>query len=825
MENNRRNERLRKKAEEELRKGISKPVPVNLDHDQFEHELKVYQIELNMQNEELRNIQIQLQQSHNRFLTLFRQAPLGYIILDSHGVIRETNDTFPEMLGHERSEVLNRNLNHFVLQIDQPIFLARFKAIFKQPENKTLEIRLKKVDSKPIPVQITGVKAKEFQLGDCGETDLLLLSFTDITSLREAEEKEQELLKRFSLISDHIPGMIYQYRLRSDGSSHFPYASKGIANIYGLEAEELKQDAGAVFDVLHPDDLSQVKKSIMVSAKTLRPWHQQYRVCLPSRAPIWVEGNATPQKLEDGSVIWHGYIQDITERKIAENQLRTSERKITKMMESVPAAIFLTCENHHKIDYINSFFTSLFGYSKEDLSSIDEWFRLAYPQDTYRNEVKSKTRALLRHSNADPSYTTKMETNVTCKDGSKKYVLWQGYMIDNQWIGCGFDLTKLKETEQMLIASKEKAEESDQLKSAFLQNISHEVRTPLNAIVGFADLLAVDGVPADKRKSYADIIYERAAQLNAIINDIITIASLETRQEPLTIDAVDINNLLESQLNAFKLQAETKGLELKLTKRLHDDERTVECDQTKLGQIFNNLMVNALKFTNQGSVEFGCSKREDMLEFFVQDTGVGIDLQKQAVIFERFVQAGDDINQTYGGTGLGLSICKGYVDLMGGEIGVDSQPGNGAKFTFTIPYIPNVVPKDNVVTTDKVNQEKQLTILVAEDEYTNYLYLNEILKDFHYNVLHAEDGQQAVEICRENPVDFVLMDIKMPVMDGYAAAKLIREFKPELIMVAQSAFATSSEVARFKMVFHDYVTKPFTRKKLLDIINRFLPEK
>jgi PAS domain S-box-containing protein len=368
--------------------------------------------------------------------------------------------------------------------------------------------------------------------------------------------------------------------------------------------------------------------------------------------------------------------------------------------------------------------------------------------------------------------------------------------------------------DQLLIA-KEKAEESNRLKTAFLQNMSHEVRTPLNGIIGFSDLINDTDLSAEDRKKFTDIIIERGWQLTSIISDILTISAIETGQEEIFDEEFEINQFLNNHLEAFKNIIFAKGLQLKSNIAIDNEQLVILGDRPKIGQILNNLFNNAIKFTKEGVIELGCSINDGMLQFYVKDTGVGIEKDGHELIFERFTQADDNIRRDYGGTGLGLSICKGFVELMGGKIWVESEPGSGATFFFTIPF--KTAEASNNQGAKDVGFSlpgKQLTILVAEDEKSNYFVLELILKKLNCNVLRAVNGKEAVEICRNEDVDLVLMDIKMPVLDGYGAALLIREFKPDIYIIAQTAHAAQSEIEQFKDAFDDYITKPFTKEKI-----------
>ncbi|MBP6623775.1 MAG: response regulator, partial [Chitinophagaceae bacterium] len=376
--------------------------------------------------------------------------------------------------------------------------------------------------------------------------------------------------------------------------------------------------------------------------------------------------------------------------------------------------------------------------------------------------------------------------------------------------------------EDELKASKEKAEESEKLKTAFLQNMSHEIRTPLNAISGFIQMLDNPNLSDEKRKSFSSIIKNSSNQLLSIVGDILTISSLETKQEKIAINPVNINSILIELLAIFKQQAADQNIMLYVKQNLSDHFAEIYTDRVKLTQILSNLVSNALKFTSQGSIEFGYNLKQDNLEFFVIDSGIGIPQEQHQKIFERFQQANIGINQQYGGTGLGLAISKGFVELLGGEIWLKSEVNKGATFFFTIPY--QAVHAQEADTNLPSSQKKKATVLIAEDVEINFLLLEEIFNELGCTTIHAKNGQEAVDICLHDlNIDVVFMDIKMPILNGYEAAKLIKQARPQLPIIAQTGYAYDDEKEKYAEVFNAYITKPFDLDDLINLFKKFIP--
>ena len=376
------------------------------------------------------------------------------------------------------------------------------------------------------------------------------------------------------------------------------------------------------------------------------------------------------------------------------------------------------------------------------------------------------------------------------------------------------DITGQKRIQKELLIAKEKAEESDRLKSAFLANMSHEIRTPMNSIVGFASLLKGKLPDEERKEKYLEIITSNADHLLRLINDIIDISKIESGDIDLHEETVDIQKLFEELLKMFfdrKPEVEIRFL----TASVPD----IICDRVKLSQVLTNLLGNAIKFTSQGYVEYSVKIEGDRLVFRVEDTGSGVLEEMKELIFDRFAQGDNSASMSRGGTGLGLAIAKAYVEKMGGSIWVDSLPGKGSTFCFSIPFVPAGERK-----TIKLKQEeligRSMNILVAEDDILNYLFLEEIFSDLDVNIKHAANGKEAVELFRSEKFDLVLMDIKMPVMDGLEATRKIKSINPQVPVIAVSAHAFWSEQEKaFQAGCDDYITKPLRPEELKKKVN------
>jgi len=376
-----------------------------------------------------------------------------------------------------------------------------------------------------------------------------------------------------------------------------------------------------------------------------------------------------------------------------------------------------------------------------------------------------------------------------------------------------------------LLSAKNKAEESDRLKTAFLQNMSHEIRTPMNGILGFLELLREPDLDEINKNNYIDIINNSGQRLLTTINDIIELSRIESDQLFVHYSVFDIMEVMNDHFKFFSRQAEEKGITLKLSAQILDKQAIVESDRQILDNILTNLINNSIKFTQNGTVEFGNYLENDSMIFFVKDTGIGIPADRLEAIFDRFVQADMKNTRTHEGSGLGLSIVKGYLEILNGSVWVESEIGKGSTFYFSIPYKPadakELIKVEKKEPTDI--SKKKLTILIVEDDENSLLYIKSILKNLTANLLNASNGNDAVKLIKENlNISLVLMDIKMPELNGFDATRKIREFNNTVPIIAQTAYAFSeNKEEAFKAGCNDYITKPINGKELIKLIQKY----
>lgn len=504
------------------------------------------------------------------------------------------------------------------------------------------------------------------------------------------------------------------------------------------------------------------------------------------------------------------------------NALREAEKELRKLTQAVyqsPVSIFIT-DIHGNIEYANPRALEVTGCSKDEL--IGKSLQIFNAGQLTREEFMSLKETIRSGKVWQGESLNKSKDNELIWESSLvSPILDENRNIINYLI-ISEDVTERKQLTLDLIAAKEKAEESDRLKMSFLTNISHEIRTPMNGILGFANLLKRPGLSGKKQQEYIHIIERSGNRMLNIINDIINISKIEAGQEELQYGNIHINHLLKDLYDFFK--HESKNIELKYQQGLLDEEGYIKTDPTKLNQILTNLIKNAFKFTESGTIRYWYTTKDQMLEFYVEDTGIGISPEQKEIIFERFRQADTMYTQNYEGTGLGLSISKAYVEMLGGKMWVESELGKGTTFSFNIPYIK---VRNELETTGESGTRdvlRPVKILVVDGEHNNRQYFNDLLKNNKITLSFAKDGKEAIDLVKLGvDIDIVLMDVKMPFMDGYEATRQIKQIRPDLPVFAQTDHVFSSDKKKAGLSGCDeYITKPVNTGLLFNLINKYL---
>jgi PAS domain S-box-containing protein len=515
-----------------------------------------------------------------------------------------------------------------------------------------------------------------------------------------------------------------------------------------------------------------------------------------------------------------GYIIDDTERKKAIEELR----KFSRAIEQSPASIVIT-DLQGNIEYVNPKFTEVTGYSSDEALGQN-------PRILRSGTMASEVYNQLWNSLAEGKIWTGELLNKR-KDGT---FFWEYASISpvkndkgttTHFLAIKEDITEKKKYEEEIIVARDQAQESNRLKSAFLATMSHELRTPLNAIIGFSELINDDLSMSDIIQ-FCKIINNSGNHLKNIIDDIFTISMLQTNHSKVYLEEFQIADFLESLMQHTNIELENRNklhLNISFEPDKYDPNLAIKTDKTKLFQVLINYIKNAIEYTEKGEIEIGYSVNGSNVEFYVKDTGIGIPADKMDIIFEKFRQIDDTFNRIHGGVGLGLAICSEIAKLLKAEIRAESVEGKGSTFYFLLKNIiqhhqPSKPSASNTILPDL----KDKTILIVEDEETNFRLLKEYFKNTKANIIWAKDGEESIEISKTDAhIHLVLMDIRLPGIDGLEAAKRIKETRPELKIIAQTAFAFSGDREKI-MNSHcdDYLSKPIKFNDLLKAIKNYL---
>ncbi len=660
--------------------------------------------------------------------------------------------------------------------------------------------------------------------GSGGEIVGFLGVAQDITVRKQVEAMREEDLARLGKLGSQVPGMIYQFRLRPDGSSCFPYASEGIRKIYRVTPEEVRDDATKVFAVLHPDDVAAVRESILHSARTLQPWQHEYRVRYADGIERWLQGSSMPGREADGSVLWHGFITDITERKEAELAFRASVREVNELKTALDAhALVAVTDLQGTILHVNERFCAVSKYPAREL--IGQNPRLlnskAHPAEFFQKMWTTIARGEVWRG----------EMRNRAKDGSDYWV--SSAVVPSldeagrpaHYVAIQIDITERKRLEESLALARDQALEASRLKSEFLATISHEIRTPMNAVIGMAGLLADTPLNAEQGEMVRTLT-GGAENLLTIINDILDLSRIEAGRMRLDPADFDFRRVVEETAALLAPRAHEKLVEL--TCDFESAPASVVLgDSGRVRQVLTNLIGNAIKFTDAGEVSVRVAivsetAQRTRLRVSVRDTGVGIPREAQARLFQPFTQADGSATRRFGGTGLGLAISRQLVELMGGEIGFESEPEKGSLFWFELEFTRGGVPAEQP--TLQIPPGRR--ILVVDDNATNRRIVIGQLSQWGVHVEAVADGPSALARLRDaagGPWHLVLLDWHMPGMNGLDLAVAIRA-DPKLARVPLVMLSSAGPQADFhgasSVGLAAFLTKPVTARQLARCIAR-----
>ena len=657
-----------------------------------------------------------------------------------------------------------------------------------------------------------------------GKVSGALSSARDITMIKSNELALLESEEKFRNLFEH--SNVGKSITRTDGIIN---VNSAYCELLGYKKEELLNKKWQ--DLTHPDDLERditIMNSIIKGESNSHNWEKRY--IHKNGKIVWVDVSTVLERDSDGKPLYFiTTFLDISKRKEADIALKDSEARLSAFMKFVPALILIKDHELRPV-FANEKFSQIFP--------IEDWMgkkpHEIFPKEVAEQMMEKDTEALQK------GYTA-YEESWTDKSGRQRTYFTQKFRIDipeSQPLLGGIisDITEQKLAKEELITAKEKAEQSDRLKSTFLANMSHEIRTPMNAIVGFAGMLTDPYLSCEERDKFSNIIQSRSNDLMHIINDLLEISRIESGNATVIKGKFVINNLLNELelIYSQRLQRTKKSnLSLKVDKPLSDKQSAIISDGYIIKEVFSNLIDNAIKYTPSGFIRFGYHPPEnDTITCFVTDTGIGISPKDQELIFEHFRQAEREDPHKYGGTGLGLSICKGSLSLIGGHIRVDSSPGNGSTFYFTFPYEPDISSKmENGINPDPPVSKGPYfwpgkKVLLVEDEDSNIEFLNILLRRTNAEMICVRTGKE-LRSEYKNLIQYhlVLLDIRLPDADGWELAKEIKAIRPDLTVIAQTAYAMATDRQKSEIAgCNDYISKPINKDQLMKMLSRYLEQ-
>ncbi len=640
---------------------------------------------------------------------------------------------------------------------------------------------------------------------------IIALLFISRRESRIREELSQSERKWRSL-TENLPDIIF----RIDRQGHYQYINSAVERSFKIKAEDFIGKTARQLKL--PESMHDPESNEILAVFRDGKMRTRVEEVNTANGLMILESRFAPEHDESGNIIHVlGISRDVTEQKQAIREL--SLRQFI-LENSHLAIIILRADG--AVYFSNKTAEDLLGYTHKELetTNIDQ-LKLWRKKITINKLLPTLRDELFRRS----------ETIYTSPDNSETPMeITLNYMsVGSEEYICMFlnDITRRRKHEEELRHAKELAEQSDQLKSTFLANMSHEVRTPLNGILGFAELLKYSDAEKEETQKYIDIIYESGNTLLKIIDDILDISKIEAGQIKIVKSSFSLNRLIEELFMLFehKILSSDGKIKLKLARNESQPEYVIHSDEVRLRQILTNLIGNALKFTSEGYVEIGLKNQAGHIVVYVKDTGIGIPEEKQKIIFDPFRQAEDSISRTYGGTGLGLAIVQSYAKLLHSEVFLKSTVGKGSTFYVKLPLDIQSKPVEKKVekTVQTYNWEGK-KILVVEDDRTSFLFLNKLLTQTNADILHVESGQRAIESCQNNQdIDIVLMDVRLPDLNGLEATRNIKSLRPNLPIVIETANALSADKEESKQSGCDgFLTKPINKEELLSTLQKLL---
>jgi PAS domain S-box-containing protein len=652
------------------------------------------------------------------------------------------------------------------------------------------------------------------------ENDKLCVVFEDLHIQKQTKEKLEKLNEKFEQLIENSYDAIYVMEGR-----RYSYVNPQFVNLLGYTIEEVTSP-DFDFSVLLTEKSKEIVEQRYKARLRGEYVPNKYQTQLLSKFGEVKEVEISTVSLSSGGeVAVMGIIHDITDRVRLETELTNSVETYLGIINCLNEAVYILNREHQFI-FVNKAAERFYDYSFEDFIGKTPEFLSAEGKNDLEGVKNLINFAFEGQSQQFEFWGKRADGRIF----PKSVVLSKGlYFGEEVVVATARDITVNKILEEELVKAKEKAEESNKLKTAFISNLSHEIRTPLNGILGFASLLSEPNLSEKEKLEYISLLNKSSERLLHTVNDIIELSQIETGQIEMNFSSFSLGNLIITIYEAYIIKFKEKKIELKYNIDYELENSIFHTDERKLYAIFDKLINNALKFTNKGYVEFGCWKKGNSVEFYVEDTGIGISEEHQDKIFEAFVQEDPTFTRNYEGAGVGLSIAKGFVEALGGKIYLNSVKGKGSRFYFVIPFEKLELIDKNI---DDVNLEtsnedvSKRKVLIADDDLTNITQLEKVLlNNFHdIEIVKAVSGDEVLEKTKTtNNLALILLDIKLPKIDGIKAAKILKEsgYNIPIIFITASTSLEDKKKAS-EVGYYDYILKPIDVTDNLEKIRRFL---
>ena len=787
-------------------------------------------------------VELSLDESEKRYKALFQNNHAVMLLVNpENGQIVDANPAACGFYGWSHEELVKMSMHDFSKLTKDELANIFIKAMSEETSMFLMEHSIANgqkrfVDVYSGPINVSG-------------KSLLYSIIHDVTNRVKAEEEIKILAHAIKSINDCVSV--------TDLNNNIIFVNDSFIKTYGYNWDELfGKKIDLIWSLKSPEGVhSKVLEDTIKGSFQGELWNKrkdgsEFQISL-STSPIFDENGKIRALV--------GISNDITKRKFDENVQHILHEIARTFMTNITIEdlLILVRNELSKVIDTSNFFVATYNSETELLKKVifidekDDFIEWK-AENSLSGQVVKEGKTLL--INEDQRNIFAAEHKLELKGSPAKcwlgvpiivnkkstgVIVLQSYTNKNAFDRSSAQLLELiaheiaivferKEMILHLIEAKEKAEESDRLKTAFLANISHEIRTPMNGILGFSDMLARDNLDIEKREMFIEIIRKSGNQLLSIIDDIIDISKIETEQIRVVKEIFDLNEVMDYTFALFKPQFDQLNLEFQYIPDCKNKTCIVESDKVRIQQIITNLLNNALKFTHSGFVKFGYAFIDNYVKIFVKDSGIGISTEHEGIIFERFRQVDEGSSRNYGGTGLGLSISKALVEKLGGTIWFESVPNEGSTFYFTIPakiFDSNLENPDiELLSKNEILLNNEITILIVDDEKMNYLYLKEIIDFLNIKNIYASNGMEAIELVEKHPeISLILMDIKMPVMNGYISTKKIKKLRPKLPIIAQTAYAQQGDREKaLNAGCDDYISKPIKETELISLIKKVL---